>query len=602
MCTMAQPQMGPFGFGGQQKMGNRADSLSSKIYKDINYVGDGEEYHNLDIYLPKTAGQEESPKPQGGNPFAPAPDPNAGKHFPVVIHIYGSAWFSNSSKGMADINTICASLLEAGYAVVTPNHRSSMDAKWPAQINDIKAVVRFLRAKSEKFHLDPNFIGISGFSSGAHLASVMATTNGIKIAQCGDQKYDIEGNLGIFTKENSYVNACCEWSGPVDLLHMDCDGVAKDPNSPEVAVMGMPKEGHTDNYEMLSALYYTDSQDVPIGIFHGIKDNVVPVCQGERFYERLQQQGVKSFLVEEPEGGHGFNMYTPENLKKMVEWFDQARLEPKSNIVEQGGTGAYPAIMKEEATLEAHTLFCPQDLSKFNKKNPLPILIWGNGACNNSPFEHYLFLNEIASQGYLVIATGYMPIPGKNGWSYPRSTADQQIEAIDWALAQNNDKNSPYYRKLDAKNICVAGMSCGGLQTLQNSTDPRISLLMIMNSGLFNNAGGAMPGMPMPNKAKLDSIHTPIIYILGGKEDIAYENGMDDFNRIKHVPAAAINYPVGHGGTYSQPHGGEFSIPAIAWLNWKMKGDKEAAKMFIGENPGLLQRDKWTLIKNDLLK
>jgi len=602
-CLMMQAQA-PFGFGGFQVQGNRADSLASKIYRDINYVGDGEEFHNLDIYLPKTAGEEAAPAPkQGGfNPFAPAPDPNAGKHFPVVVHIYGSAWFSNSSKGMADVNTIVASLLEAGYAVVCPNHRSSMDAKWPAQINDIKAVVRFLRAKSEKFHLDPNFIGVSGFSSGAHLASVMATTNGVKEATCGDRKYDIEGNLGIFTKETSYVNACCEWSGPVDLLHMDCDGVAKDPNSPEVAVMGMPKEGNTDSYEMLSALYFVDPEDVPVGIFHGIKDNVVPCCQGERFYERLQQNGVQSFLHEEPEGGHGMNMYSEANLKKMVEWFDKARLEPKSSVVEQGGTGAYPAIMKEEATLEAHTIFCPQDLSKFGKKNQLPILVWGNGACCNSPFEHYKFLNEIASQGYMVIATGYFPIPGQNPWAMPRSNAEQQTEAIDWVIAQSKDKNSPYYGKLDVKHICVAGMSCGGLQTLTNCADPRISLLMIMNSGLFNNGGGGMPGMPMPSKEKLNEIHTPIIYILGGKEDIAYGNGMDDFARIKHVPAAAINYPVGHGGTYGQPHGGEFSIPAIAWLNWQLKGDKEAAKMFTGEKPGILDRKDWTFEKNELFK
>ena len=583
LCAVAQPpQMGPFGFGGMQLQNNRADSLSSKVWKDINYVGDGEEYHNLDIYLPKTD--------------------NPNQKFPVVIHIYVSGWLSNSSKCMADVNTLCAALLEAGYAVVCPNHRSSMDAKWPAQINDIKAVVRFLRGKADKFRLDTSFIGVSGFSSGAHLASVMATTNGVKTATCGDQKYDIEGKLGIFTQENSFVNACCEWSGPVDLLHMDCDGVAKNPQSPEVAVMGMPKEGHTDNYEMLSALYYVDSEDVPVGIFHGIKDNVVPVCQGERFYERLQQNHVKSFLVQEPEGGHGFNMYNEANLKKMVKWFDEARLEPKSNIVEEGGTGAYPAIMKEEATLPAHTVFCPQDLSKFGKKNLLPILVWGNGACYNSPFEHYKFLNEIASQGYLVLATGYFPMPGMFGWNYPRSTEQQQTESIDWAFKQNEDKNSPYYHKLDLKHICVAGMSCGGLQTLSNAADPRISLLMIMNSGLFNNAGGAMPGMPMPNKEKLNEIHTPIIYILGGQEDIAYNNGMDDFHRIKHVPAAAINYPVGHGGTYGQPHGGEFSIPAIAWLNWHLKGNKEAAKMFVGDNCGILQREKWTLEKNELLK
>ena len=577
----AQPPQGPFGFGGQQMKNNRMDSICGKIYRDINYVGDGEEYHNLDIYLPK--GEKD-------------------KRFPVVVHIYGSAWFSNSSKGMADINTICATLVENGYAVVCPNHRSSMDAKWPAQINDIKAVVRFLRGKAEKFQLDPSFIATSGFSSGAHLASVMATTNGVKEAKCGQQKYDIEGKLGIFTDQESYVTACCEWSGPVDLLHMDCDGVAKDANSPEVAVMGMKKEGNEDFYEMLSALYYVDAQDVPVGIFHGTKDNVVPVCQGKRFYDCLQQNGVKSFFVEVPEGGHGFNMYSKENLEKMVKWFDSARLDPKSSIVENGGTGAFPAIMKEEASLPAHTIFCPQDLSKFNKKNPLPVLVWGNGACYGSPFEHYLFLNEIASNGYIVIATGYYPETGKNGWTYPRTTSAQQMESIDWIIAQNNDKNSPYYRKIDTKHICAAGMSCGGLQTLDNSADPRLSLVMIMNSGLFVNSSGAVPGMPMPEKAKLNEIHTPIIYILGGKEDIAYGNGMDDFHRIHHVPAIAVNYPVGHGGTYGQPHGGEFTVPALAWLNWHLKNDKTAATLFEGENCGLLQRKGWTIEKNELVK
>jgi len=123
---------------------------------------------------------------------------------------------------------------------------------------------------------------------------------------------------------------------------------------------------------------------------------------------------------------------------------------------------------------------------------------------------------------------------------------------------------------------------------------------MICNSGLFNqqNANQAVGGMPMPPKEKLKEIHTPIMYLLGGPTDIAYGNGMDDFKRIDHVPALAVNYPVGHGGTYRQPNGGEFTIPALAWLKWQLKGDKEAAKMFTGKNPQLLKRDKWTLEAN----
>jgi len=73
---------------------------------------------------------------------------------------------------------------------------------------------------------------------------------------------------------------------------------------------------------------------------------------------------------------------------------------------------------------------------------------------------------------------------------------------------------------------------------------------------------------------------------------------MDDFHLIEHVPAVAINYPVGHGGTYRQPHGGEFTIPALAWLKWQLKGDREAAKMFVGKEPQLLNRKDWTIEKN----
>ena len=271
----------------------------------------------------------------------------------------------------------------------------------------------------------------------------------------------------------------------------------------------------------------------------------------------------------------------------------------KSQVVEDGGTGPYKAIMKEEASLAEHTIFVPQDLKAFGKNQKLPVLVWGNGACTNSPWEHYKFLNEIASYGFIVVATGFIPIDGQS-YRGPMSTTEQQIESMDWVIAQNADKNSPYYDKIDVKNICVAGMSCGGLQTLYNCADKRITSLMICNSGLFNqqNASQAVGGMPMPPKEKLKEIHSPIMYLLGGESDIAYGNGMDDFHRIDHVPSCAVNYPVGHGGTYSQPHGGEFAVVALAWLQWQLKGDQTAAKMFKGADCGVAKRDKWTIEKN----
>lgn len=288
-----------------------------------------------------------------------------------------------------------------------------------------------------------------------------------------------------------------------------------------------------------------------------------------------------------------------DDFDEIVKELETFRSQTTSRLVEEGGTGPYKAIMKAEPTLGAHTVFVPQDLSKFDQKHPLPVLVWGNGACNNSPFEHYKFLNEIASYGFMVVATGYIPMTD-DPYKGPMSTTQQQIESMDWVERQNADPMSPYYQKLDVKNIAAAGMSCGGLQTLYNCADPRIKTMMICNSGLFNqqNAHTAVGGMPMPPKEKLSDIHSSVIYILGGKPDIAYENGMDDFHRISHVAACAANLPVGHGGTYAQPHGGEFAVVALAWLQWQLKGDKQAAKMFKGKNCLLSKREGWTIEKN----
>ncbi len=116
----------------------------------------------------------------------------------------------------------------------------------------------------------------------------------------------------------------------------------------------------------------------------------------------------------------------------------------QSRIVEDGGTGNYKSVMAEVNSLKAHTVFYPQDLTKFNSKNPLPVLVWGNGACSNSPWEHYLFLNEIASHGFLVVATGFFP---KDDTPYQgdMSTPEQQVQSIDWAIAQNQDNQYQGY-------------------------------------------------------------------------------------------------------------------------------------------------------------
>ena len=275
-----------------------------------------------------------------------------------------------------------------------------------------------------------------------------------------------------------------------------------------------------------------------------------------------------------------------------------AQTETNSRTVEDGGTGAYSALMVTDSTLATHTIFRPKDLSVFVNKNKLPIIAWGNGACANSPWEHINFLSEVSSYGFLVIAIGPMPQEGEHGSG--RSTSSQLIDAINWAIAQNSDKGSQYYNKLDITKIAVSGMSCGGLQTLETAPDSRITTTVVCNSGIFINQGGGMPGMPGLTKDHLAKLHTPTLYILGGEKDIAYNNGMDDFKNINHVPVFVANMDVGHGGTYSKPHGGEFAKVATAWFQWQLKGDNDAAKMFTGNPCGLSTSPIWTVEKKNI--
>jgi hypothetical protein len=272
--------------------------------------------------------------------------------------------------------------------------------------------------------------------------------------------------------------------------------------------------------------------------------------------------------------------------------------QPTVNTVEDGGTGSYSAIMYTDNSLPTHTIFRPKDLSAFGKQNKLPIIAWGNGACANSPREHVNFLSEVASYGFLVIAIGPMPQEGEKGGG--KSTSSQMTDAINWAIAQNSDKNSPFYNKIDISKIAVSGMSCGGLQTLEIAPDPRVTTTVVCNSGIFINPGNGFPGMPNLKKDDLLKLHTPTLYILGGEKDIAYENGMDDYSKINHVPVFVANMNVGHGGTYGQPHGGEFAKVATSWFKWQLKGDNEAGKLFTGNPCGLSQNPVWKVDKKKI--
>lgn len=286
----------------------------------------------------------------------------------------------------------------------------------------------------------------------------------------------------------------------------------------------------------------------------------------------------------------------------------------------QDGNGPFPAVMEQDSGLPTHTIYRPKDLAALHGQK-LPIIAWGEGGCSNNGAFYKNFLGEIASHGFLAIATGppQAPRPAGNPGDQPgagrgagrgagnpgrgpATKSSQLIDAINWADAENSRRGSQFYHKLDASKVAVMGHSCGGIQALAVAADPRIKLVVNWSGGLFvtppNGAAGLTEDVP---KEQLQKLHTPVFYISGDSTDIAFANSNDDFGRITKVPAfRAYEDGVGHGGTYTQPDGGDFGKVAVALLDWQFKGDKAAGKMFLGANCGLCQDAKWHVEKKGI--
>jgi hypothetical protein len=269
------------------------------------------------------------------------------------------------------------------------------------------------------------------------------------------------------------------------------------------------------------------------------------------------------------------------------------------------GTGRFPAIKEELASLPRHVVYRPRDLAALGATK-LGVVAWGNGGCSDDGASSRFHLLEIASHGYLVIASGRIlsgpgappreprPATPQGQLPAPRTQVSDLTDAVDWALAENKRAASPYFGRIEPAQIAYSGWSCGGVQALQVAKDPRVKTLVIHNSGVLNSGPTNMTGISV-GKDVLQTLHTPVIYIEGGPTDIAYENGMDDFKRISHVPAAIANLPVGHGGTFNEPNGGAAAAVAVSWLEWRLRGDALSAKRFVGDDCGLCRDEKWSL-------
>lgn len=248
------------------------------VVRDLEYILGGHERNRLDLYLP-----EKAPRP-----------------LPVIVWVHGGGW-TNGDKARGPAQDFSTN----GYAVAAINYRFSQHAIFPAQIQDCKAAVRWLRANAAKYGLDAAHIGAWGVSSGGHLVALLGTTAGVK---------EFEGPGGN-NDQSSRVQAVVDWCGPTDFLTAG----TKDTRT---HLIGGDPQANKDKAIKASPMTYVSKDAAPFLIMHGDKDKTVPFSQSETFAQALQKAGADVTFVPVKGAPHGGPLFTsPENLKRIDAFF-----------------------------------------------------------------------------------------------------------------------------------------------------------------------------------------------------------------------------------------------------------------------------------------
>jgi acetyl esterase/lipase len=244
-----------------------------KVERNLVYARAGGKDLLLDLYLPE----------------------QTRARLPVILWVHGGAWRGGNKERSPAVRQVLR-----GYAAASIDYRLSQEAVFPAQIEDVKAAVRWLRANARKYRLDPRRIGAWGSSAGGHLVALLGTSGGVK---------DLEGKLGN-PKYSSRVQAVVDFFGPTDLLRIGKfpSSIAHDaPDSPEAQLIGGPIPKNPEKARRASPVTYITKDDPPFLIMHGDRDDTVPLNQSELFYAALKKAGVEAAFEVVRGAGHGFS-------------------------------------------------------------------------------------------------------------------------------------------------------------------------------------------------------------------------------------------------------------------------------------------------------
>ncbi len=262
------------------------------VHRDVAYVTDGHERQKLDLYVP-----------------------DEGENLPLIIWVHGGAWLGGSKERYAPME-----YLKSGYAGASINYRLSQHAIFPAQIEDVKAGVRWLRANAETYRIDPNRFAAWGSSAGGHLVAMLGTAGDIT-------EFEVGENLEV----SSRVQAVVDYFGPTDFIQMDAyrlpDGLVHDaPDSPESKLVGGPIQEHKDRVASANPITYVSKDDPPILIIHGDQDKLVPYQQSVLLKDALEKVGVAVTLYNVVGEGHGG--FKDPKVPELTKAFLEKHLKP----------------------------------------------------------------------------------------------------------------------------------------------------------------------------------------------------------------------------------------------------------------------------------
>ena len=235
------------------------------------------------------------------------------KPLPVIAYIHGGAWRAGSKDG--GLNRLHGYLKTGQYAGVTIGYRLSQHAKWPAQIHDCKAAIRWIRVNAKKYNLDANRIAVHGTSAGGHLVAMLGTSAGVEA---------MDGPIGPHTDQSTRVQCVIDYYGPTNFLRMNdfesrIDHDAAD--SPESQLIGGAIQENKKRALTADPISYVDKGDAPFLIMHGTKDILVPYNQSVLLHNALKKAGVRSALLTVDGGGHsGGRGVLPERFRTFIEF------------------------------------------------------------------------------------------------------------------------------------------------------------------------------------------------------------------------------------------------------------------------------------------